>query len=105
MTVDQRAGWGIYHEMIDGNGGYAYVTELTEGKAAAKYNQFYGPPISTMVTYGDALNTEAAKVYTDIIRGEKPLSYWETFVSNYNKMGGDAILRQINNWYKVMKID
>ena len=99
MSTKERAGWGIYHEMISPEGSYAYVVDLTNGVKEAKYDEFYGAALSTMEDFGDYLNTQVNKIFTQIITGEKPLSYFEEFAADYNKTGGDKILSQINAWY------
>lgn len=99
MSTKERSGWGIYHEMISPEGSYAYVVDLTNGVKEAKYDEFYGAALSTMEDFGDYLNTQVNKIFTQIITGEKPLSYFEEFAADYNKTGGDKILSQINAWY------
>ncbi len=99
-TAKERAGWGIYHEMIDENGSYAYVVDLTEGRKKAKYNEFYGASLTTMKDFGNYLTDRINEVYTQIITGEQELDYFDTFVEKtYNKNGGDKIIKQVNAWY------
>lgn len=100
MTVDERLGWGIYHCMIDDNCGYDQVTKLTEGTLKAKYDEYYGPATTAMQEYSGYISTTlSASTYAQIITGGKPLSYFEDYVKEYNKNGGDAILQQVNEWY------
>ena len=86
MSTKERSGWGIYHEMISPEGSYAYVVDLTNGVKEAKYDEFYGAALSTMEDFGDYLNTQVNKIFTQIISGEKPLSYFEEFAADYNKI-------------------
>lgn len=100
MTADERLGWGIYHCMIDDNCGYDQVTKLTEGALKAKYDEYYGPATTAMQEYSGYISTTlSASTYAQIITGGKPLSYFEDYVKEYNKNGGDAILQQVNEWY------
>lgn len=100
MTAAERSGWGIYHEMISPDGSYAYVVELTTGEKEAKYDEFYGAALKTMEDFGDYLNTRVNEIFTQIITGEREVSYFDTFVSDiYNKNGGTQILDQVNAWY------
>lgn len=100
MTAAERSGWGIYHEMISADGAYAYVVELTKGEKQAKYDEFYGASLSTMEDFGEYLNTRVNEIFTQIITGEKAVSYFDEFVSDvYNKNGGSRILEQVNAWY------
>lgn len=107
MTDKERAGWGIYHEMIDPEGSYAYVSDLTEQVKTAKYNRFYGAVLSAMSDYGEYLNTQTNVVYTKIITGAMPLDDFDKeFVNKiYKNNGGDKILEQVNAWYQSQNID
>jgi len=88
--------------MISAEGSYAYVVDLTTGKKSAKYDEFYGSSLSSMEDFGDYLNKRVNEIFTQIITGEKSVSYFEDFVKNiYNKNGGDQILEQVNAWYAV----
>jgi len=44
--------------------------------------------------------TLSATVYSQIIRGQKPIEYFDEYVKEYNKNGGTAIIDQVNEWYK-----
>ena len=101
MTAAEKKGWGIYHEMVDENGSYAYVVALTEGKVEAKYNEFYGANLTAMSDSGDYLNTQTDSIFTAIIKGDKPISAFDSFVKKtYKPNGGDKIYKQINAWYE-----
>ena len=100
LTQKERAGWGIYHEMIDPDGSYAYVVELTNGTKKAKYNEFYGASLSAMKDFGSYLNDRVNEIFTQIITGDLGLDRFDSFVTKtYNKNGGTKILKQINAWY------
>ncbi len=99
-TAKERAGWGIYHEMIDPDGSYAYVVDLTTGAKKAKYNEFYGASLTTMKDFGSYLTDRVNEIFTQIITGELELNYFDEFVTKtYNKNGGDKIIKQVNAWY------
>ena len=86
--------------MISRDGSYGYVVELTTGEKEAKYDEFYGAALKTMEDFGDYLNTRVNEIFTQIITGEREVSYFDTFVSDiYNKNGGTQILDQVNAWY------
>lgn len=107
MTKAERRGWGIYHEMIDPTGGYAYVVELTEGKAKVKYDQFYGASLSAMVEFGPYISTQTNVIFTKIITGETSLSEFDSkYVDSvFNNNGGGTMLEQVNAWYKTNAVD
>lgn len=99
MTTAEREGWGIYHEMIDENGSYAYVVDLSEGKKKAKYDEFYGVALSAMTDKGGYLADQTGIYYARIITGTSGMSAFDEFISVYNRNGGDVILKQVNEWY------
>ncbi len=100
MTPAAKAGFGIYEEMIAFNGGYAYVTALTEGRANAKLNYFYGTATEAMQSKGEYVTTYLVTQFTDMIKNGFTEAKWNTFVENYDKNGGRLILNEVNGWYK-----
>ena len=102
MTKEERKGWGIYHEMIDENGSYAYVVELSEGLKKAKYDEFYGTALSAMTDYGEYVTSQTGIYFTKMISGESQLTAFNEFKDVYNKNGGNAIVSQVNAWYEAV---
>jgi putative aldouronate transport system substrate-binding protein len=98
---------------LDGKGGsLEWAYERIFGKAGSfvtidKYvndkllmnNEFYAAPTPTMVEKGSTLQKMELEVFTKIIMGS-PLSDFDKFVSDYKKLGGDQITKEINDWYK-----
>lgn len=107
MSKAQKRGWGIYHEMVDPTGGYAYVVNLTEGKEKAKYDCFYGANLSSMVEYGEYISTQTNVMFTKMITGEMNINDFEkSYVEGiFQKNGGDVIMDQVNAWYDSHDID
>lgn len=107
MSKGEKTGWGIYHEMIDPEGGYAYVVELTEGKTEAKYDCFYGANLSSMVEYIEYINTQTNVIFTKIITGQIDIKDFEDeYVEKiFYGNGGNDIIEQVNAWYKAHSID
>lgn len=102
MTEKEKKGWGIYHEMIDENGSYAYVVDLADGKREAKFDEFYGTALTAMDTYGEYVTSQTGIEFTKMISGESPMSAFEAFVKDYNKNGGTTIVNQVNAWYEAV---
>ena len=106
MTKAERRGWGIYHEMVDPTGGYAYVVDLTEGRASAKYDQFYGASLSAMKDYSQYISSQTNVQFTRMITGQASMSDFESvYVVEVNNNGADIILNQVNEWYLDHNID
>lgn len=85
------------------------LTQLTAaGVAIAEQeleipNRYHGPLTDGMEKHGVFLQKLATESYLSIIYGEKPLSYFDEFVAQFYKNGGDVITKEVNNWYKENK--
>jgi putative aldouronate transport system substrate-binding protein len=66
-------------------------------------NQYHGPLTDGMEKHGVFLQKLATESYLSIIYGEKPLSYFDEFVAQFYKNGGDVITNEVNTWYKENK--
>ncbi|MEK8207244.1 hypothetical protein NST41_16735 [Paenibacillus sp. FSL L8-0696] len=62
-------------------------------------NRYHGPLTDGMEKHGVFLQKLATESYLSIIYNEKPLSYFDEFVAQFYKNGGDVITREVNNWY------
>ncbi len=62
-------------------------------------NAFYGAPTPTMVEKLSTLKTQALTDFTSIIMGGD-ISGFDTFVSNWNDLGGRDMTNEVNEWYK-----
>ena len=100
MSALEKKGFGIYEQAISATGGDGYVAELSEGKKKAKYNEFYGVQTPAQQNYGEYLDSSMKKFYLQVITGGASVSGWNNFVADYNKNGGEAVLKQVNQWYK-----
>ncbi|MDR0999310.1 MAG: extracellular solute-binding protein [Clostridiales bacterium] len=70
------------------------------------YNGFYGAPTETMASKGSNLvkgATDLSKmeneVFTKIIMGA-PIESFDTFVADWERLGGDQITEEVNQWAK-----
>lgn len=63
-------------------------------------NRYHGPLTDGMMKHGAYLQKLATESYLSMIYGEKPLSYFDEFVALFNKNGGDAITKEVNEWYE-----
>lgn len=53
-----------------------------------------------MSKYDAELQAMREQAYIQIITGDKPLDYFDTFVNEYLASGGQEILDEVNEWYK-----
>lgn len=58
-------------------------------------NAFFGTT-DTLEAKGSILDDYMKKMYTKIILGEEPVDAFDTFVAEWNRMGGEAITAEVN---------
>ncbi|MBB6673798.1 extracellular solute-binding protein [Cohnella nanjingensis] len=63
------------------------------------YNEFYGTPTKTMAAKQSTLDKMEYEVFTKIIMGDS-IDNFDKFVSDWKKIGGDEITKEVNEWYK-----
>lgn len=78
---------------------YSTINDLSES-GRIMINQFVGAPTETMTEKLSTLETMRDEVYTKIIIGEAPVDDFDTFVEDFNKLGGEDITREANEWYQ-----
>ena len=64
---------------------------------------YTGAPTEGMNKYNANLKTLEEQMITNIIKGEKPISYFDEFVTQWKKNGGDQITQEVNKWYSQNK--
>jgi len=63
-------------------------------------NEFFGAPTPTMVSKGSSLKKMELEVFTKIIMGSSPIDDFDKFVKDWNSVGGEAITKEVNDWYQ-----
>jgi len=66
-------------------------------------NMFDGVPTQAMKEFSDALDKLEMEYRIGIVTGQKPLSAFDEFVSEWKKNGGDAITAEVNDWWQAQK--
>ncbi len=105
MSTGEKRGWGIYHEMIDPTGGYAYVVELTKKVKEAKYDCFYGATLTVMKENSDSITRNTNIMFTKIIVGQMTIEEFDSVYVAEIKSKVDSIIPEVNKWYKTHNID
>ncbi|RKP48934.1 extracellular solute-binding protein [Cohnella endophytica] len=62
------------------------------------FNEFYGAPGDNMKKYSATLLKFEKEMITKFIVGKEPLSNFDKYVADYNKLGGEAIEKEVNEW-------
>lgn len=60
-------------------------------------------PLPSDGKYKDELEKLQLDTYTKIIRGDLPVDYFEEYVVKWNKIGGEQLTKEANEWYEKMK--
>jgi len=72
-----------------------------KGKKNTLVPSFINTPARTQ--YGAELNKIRDEALTAIITGKQPLSYFDEYVANWKKSGGDELTKELNAWYAANK--
>lgn len=80
----------------------AGVVRISQNDSAV-VNQFTGVPTKTILAKGDMLTKLATESYLKIIYGNQPVDYFDKFVEEWKKSGGDAVTQEVNEWYDSVK--
>ena len=105
MSKGEKRGWGIYHEMVDPTGGYAYVVELTKKLKEAKYDCFYGASLAIMKEHSESVSKQTNIMFTKMIVGQMTMDEFETKYIPTISPKQDLIMPEVNKWYKNHNID
>lgn len=65
------------------------------------YYRFNSPPVEEFANVIATLDTLAEQAYFDMITGAKPISYFDTFVEEFKKAGGEAAEKAVQDAYAV----
>ena len=81
---------------------YSSINEMNES-GRIMINKFVGAPTETMTEKLSTLETMRDEIYTKIIIGESSIDDFDTFVADFNKLGGDDMTAEVNEWYSSVK--
>ena len=66
-------------------------------------DMFYGSDTPEMLRRMSILRSQEEQMVLDIITGNKPVDYFDEFVTNWNSLGGETITFEVNQWYDKVK--
>lgn len=93
---DSETGWGW--EKTYGVSGAFSILDRYERKSQLLYESFVGAPTETMIEKQNILYNLQIDSFLDIIQG-RPISQFDDFVAQWNKLGGEQITAEVNEWY------
>lgn len=87
-----------YYAQYGPNGSASLVDKFIQADQY-KYNQFYSTPTPTMIERNAQLAKLRNETFIRIVLGELPLDAFDQFVADWRAQGGDAITKEVNEWY------
>lgn len=93
--------WGW--EKIYGVNGVMSVLEQYKKNDQLMYEKFSGAPTDTMVERKATLDKMEKEEFVKIIMGAVSVDDFDKFVSDWNKLGGESITKEVNKWYDSVK--
>ncbi|MCF2720447.1 hypothetical protein LWE69_26200 [Paenibacillus sp. UKAQ_18] len=94
MDTDNITAWSKYHSRINGVG---LIDKLTqENKFVWMTPAFSGTTPSMKQTWANLTKMEQES-FIKIVTGAESLDYFDTFVSNWKKQGGDQVIQEIED--------
>lgn len=118
MDVEQKGCYDATKKFIDGDKDVANwmnyklyygdssvfgLVKMFKENNLLKPNLFYGPDTSEMVRRMSILKANEEEMILKIITGDKPIEYFDEFVTNWNKLGGETIAYEVNAWRDSLK--
>lgn len=88
-----------YGIVAPANAAYAKKNPLTEFGVENALQS----PLASASKYSAELDKMRMEAYFQIITGKEPVDYFDTFVSNWKKAGGDELTKEANAWYDTVK--
>jgi putative aldouronate transport system substrate-binding protein len=101
-----RNGGYLYYRQLYTDEGQSWTTRANADYLKGWYTGYQNKKIVGMASegrYGAELNKLEDEAYIAIITGERPLSYFDTFVSQWKAQGGDILTRETNDWWNSLK--
>lgn len=85
---------------VNKDGAWAQIVSLYDQKKKVVYDEFYGVTTPAMSSKGSLMSQEVEEYYLKVIMGKEDISTtWNSFVSNWNKIGGTEVTAEVNAWY------
>jgi putative aldouronate transport system substrate-binding protein len=93
--------WG-WEKIYGDSGVYNVMREFIKNDQLM-YESFVGAPTPTMVERRATLEKMEKEEFVKIIMGASPIDAFDKFVEDWNKLGGEQITKEVNEWYDSVK--
>lgn len=88
-----------FSNIVMGDGGsYSVIDQYNKAKIG-QYNLFLAPATPTMSEKLPTLKKKVAETFTKIIMGDSSVDEFDKFAEEFQKLGGDKIEQEVNDWY------
>lgn len=94
-----KEAWSAYMNYGSEYSTYAVINDAVENKHV-QFQVFQAPLTPSMSKYNNTLQWEEIGMVNAIIKGEQTVDYFDTWVANWKKMGGQKVTDEVNEWYK-----
>ncbi|SDX67062.1 extracellular solute-binding protein [Paenibacillus sp. CF384] len=91
------SGW--FHWMIAKPGGSFSIMTQYSKENRFEQDQFFGAPTQTMQDKKGILVAKEREVFTKIIMNQTSIDEFDKFVTEWNKLGGEEMTKEVNDWY------
>lgn len=75
---------------------------LLDSRELSRDPVYTGAPTQTMRDVSEALETLELETYNKIMTGDLPLEAFDQFVMQWKSNGGDAVAKDVNDWYAAL---
>jgi len=89
-------GWGF--DRVFGPEGSQGVFDKLDKENRFLYTSFYGAPVPAQADNLSTLDKMELETFTRIIMGEVGIEAFDKFVTDWKKIGGEQILKEMNEW-------
>ncbi len=96
-----KSQWG-WEKIYGKEGAFRNMVEYKKNDQLLK-EKFVGAPTTTMAEKKTTLEKMEKEVFIKIIMGAAPISDFDKFVSDWNKLGGADMTKEVNEWYDSVK--
>lgn len=97
VTEKTLGGWHFYESRIIGLG--ASIEALEKNGNAEWITPKYPPTTPTSEQKKATLDKTELEAYVAIVTGAQPIDYFDTFVSEWKRLGGDAIAQEVQEYF------
>lgn len=97
VTEKTLGGWHFYESRIIGLG--ASIEALEKNGNTEWITPKYPPTTPTSEQKKATLDKTELEAYVAIVTGAQPIDYFDTFVSEWKRLGGDAIAQEVQEYF------